>query len=282
MNHQPEWLNRKVTSMKRSGKLLLIRESQFDIMALSSKTFTPYIKLLKYLDISGTIVNSLEGLPVLPHIQTFIANGTQIGNLTNFNSLSNANKISLKKTPVSQLKNYKLSIILVCGTKISTIDEQVIPKVLKTRSESYPEYAKELINRGWIAEYPCPTQERWLELCDRYNYQITIKQETSTNLQEDLDEENEDDSYVSEFEHIRQEYHDKFDAIHRKAAELFDIQVESNIEAELAEKIGILFTQHGLALEAVDDDAIVQAVEQLCIQATTNLETPSSLSEESD
>lgn len=279
MNQVPQWLSRRIPSIMRSGQLLLTNERTVsDLRALSSPEFSRYLKSIKHLDVRGTPISSLEGLPTLPHLQSFIADGSYISSLKGFTAISSASKISLKNTPVSKEPTYKLSLVIIFGDNLSSIDNTIIPKTLKKKAKDYPPLAITLEDKGWMAEVPAPDTERIYELCERYDVVVdkSVQEIPIVEEEEEIDE-------FEDFEAVVQKFRDEQDAMFARAEQLFGITGEVNFEAELAERVAILFGDHGIAIDATNEDIIVKAIEDLCIKATTdNDRTPSSLTEEEE
>ncbi|OHT16460.1 hypothetical protein TRFO_02731 [Tritrichomonas foetus] len=284
-----KWLTRRISTLKRTGQLILANEKLLDINSFSqSQELLSNINLLKVLDIRGTNVSTLEGLPYIPNLNTFLADSTQISTFINFKSIRNASKVSFKKTPLTQYPKYKLALLVLCGNKLTTIDNAIIPKTLRSKSEKYPPIAIELIDRGWIIESPCPDEDRFNELAIDYELVSKEKEEDNklkNNQQTDYTVGNEDivmEDEEENFDQIIQSYHQLQDAMFIAAEALFDIVPERNIEAELAEEISILFGSHGIAVDANNDELVLQAVEDLCRRATSHGDTPSSITEEEE
>lgn len=263
----------------RSGQLNLTNEKVTDLSALAAPGFAKYLPMIKQLDIKGTMVSSLQSCPHLPNIKTFIADGSKLASLRGFAAISGASKVSLKNTPVAHYRSYKLSLLVICNGLV-TIDNGMISSGLRKRASEYPKCATELVDKGWMVETPCPDAERFLELCERFG----VKTEESRALDEQTEvfEEEEMDEFA-DFEAVCQMFRDRQDQMFAQAEELLGVEGEFNFEAELADCISVLFGNHGIAVDATNDDLIVQAIEDLCIKATTiDNRTPSSLTEEEE
>ena len=270
----PPWLSKKLPSLTRTGKLNLMNEKVFDFAAMKAPDFAGYLKMIKQLDIKGTSATSLENLPCLPNIHSLNADSSKITTLKGFAAVASATKVSLKHTPVAQYGSYKLSLLIVCPNLV-TIDSAIIPKSLRKKAAEYPACAADLVNKGWMAETPCPDDARFLELCERFHVdRSSLGSEDSGEMEEEMDE-------FADFEAVCQHFRNMQDQMFALAEETFGITGAFNFEAELADSLSILFGNHGIAVDATNDDLIVQAIEDLCIKATTmDNSTPSSLTED--
>ncbi|OHT16372.1 hypothetical protein TRFO_13215 [Tritrichomonas foetus] len=153
---------------------------------------------MKTLDLSFSSITSLEGLAVQPKIENLILDGSMIGSFKNASSISNITKISLQNTPVSKIPNYKISLLLVCGKNLTIIDGRVIPNRIRQKAETYPPVAARLVDCGWIAEYPCPSEEDLKDLCISYGIKYDIR-ETRTINEIPLFEEKDIDEVISKY-----------------------------------------------------------------------------------
>lgn len=278
MSETPYWLTRRVPSLMRSGQLNLTNEKITDLSALASPGFARYLPMIKLLDVKGTMITSLQSLPHLPNITTFIADGSKLGSLRGFASIASASKVSLKNTPVAQYRSYKLSLLIICKDLV-TIDNTMISKSLREKATDYPECAADLLDKGWIAETPCPDIDRFDELCARFD----VETESARAIHEPTEVCEEEQDEFADFEAVCQMFRDRQDQMFALAEETFGVVAVSNFEAELADRISVLFGNHAIAVDATSDDLIVQAIEDLCIKATTmDNRTPSSLTEEED
>lgn len=270
-----KYLIRKISMIIRTGQLVLAHETEFKPSALSSSILKKHLKLIKVLDIRNTPTISLEGMPYFPHLHTFLADSTQISSLTNFRAIRNATKVSFKKTPISSFPRYKLSLLVICGPNLSSIDDGIINQCLKNRSTLYPKIAADLIEKGWNIEWPVPDNQRFQELCQEYGIPY-INEEEEIQESSQFDENQNTDN----FDLVIQEYHARQERMFYDSEPLFDLLQKRNIDGELAEEIAKLFGQHGIAID-LDDDGIIQAVEDLCKKAYMKVEeTPTSLADE--
>jgi hypothetical protein len=276
MTDLPNWLSRRIPAMTRSGQLVLNSEHSLDLRVFSYPNFVKtYVPMLKHLQLSGTTVTSLDGLPPLVHLQSFVADRSGIDSFANFRAIAPASKISLKETPLSEQQNYRLSILLICGSNVASIDGVGISCSLRTRASTYPSHAGEFIEKGWIVEIPCPDNERWQVLSERFDSPMPIPQ-IHTLLEGSSQPE------IEDFEIIMQALRDRQDAMFGRAEERLAIQKELFDDDQLAEAIGILLQEAGLTVDANRDDHLVDEIWKICRKAHQNRQSMMARYEEED
>lgn len=277
-NSIPKWLTRKISTLIRSGQLILPYEKNFKPSVLSTKVFSKNLELIKIFDIRGSQIKSLEGLPFLPYLHTFLAESTDISTFANFRSIRKASKVSFKKSPITSFPNYKLALLILCEGNLSSIDNAVIPKSLIKKSTKYPPVTAELIERGWIIESPPPEDEKFDELCKEYD--INNEKSNEHEIEDDDEDLDLNSNEEDDFDLIIQEYHTRQEEMFNEAEALFNIVPEKDVEAELAEEISNLFGKHGIAIDANNDEIVIQAVEDLCKRANIQSKDFSSMTDE--
>lgn len=146
-----------------------------------------------YLDISSTEIRSLSGLKK-NKIAKLIANSTKISNLKGFAALEGCYSISLLSTPVSKHKNFVLSLYILLGDQLTSINGKTIPNSIKQRAKKYPPIAKKLINEGWMAVYPCPSYDELENL--RQQYVVEHKEEVLPDIFSVPEEDDSQDLHV--------------------------------------------------------------------------------------
>lgn len=156
------WLKAKEKQLGATGKLDISGEALDDLSFIGTRT------TLKTLDLSFSTIRSFAGLMPQPHLEYVILDGSSIENFQNGLSISMATKISIKNTPVSKIPNFKVSLLILCGENLRIIDGHIISKKLRQKAEQYPPVCKKLVNLGWMAEYPCPSEEDLNEICMQY------------------------------------------------------------------------------------------------------------------
>ena len=283
----PNWLQRRLIIVKRTGNLSLINEQNVDLNLFNMPEYSNQLSVIKTLDLTKTNIKSLEDLQHhFPKLTTFIADKTQISDFKNFQILSGVRSVSLKQTPVSKKPHYKLSLLLCLGSdnKLTSIDGQIITKKLRSMAEQYPQpLTSNLINNGWMAEYPCPDENALFALCEKYDvshdtgiYTIPSPKNDATNLPDDEDFENIDEM---DFEDLISELRKKHEDMLMKGQAMFGL-ISEDTNAYLSGKISSIFRAHGLPIEANSDQSILDAVNILC-QTVAKSRSASILSEPS-
>jgi hypothetical protein len=217
------------------------------------------LRLIKHLSIAGAQVASLDGLPFLSNLQSFVADHSCLVTLRNFRAVSNVTKISLKGTPISKQRNYKLSLLLICGPQLKTMDDQIVPRPLRDRSQEFPNFAADFVNKGWLAETPAPDPGRWDELSERYSLAIDHTDE------EEEPQGPEPDGELGDFEAIVTRFKWRQQQLHASADEIFGTNPPDK-DDELKEKLNREFQNFGLKSEE-DERRLLKILEAICIQA---------------
>ncbi|OHT06174.1 hypothetical protein TRFO_25873 [Tritrichomonas foetus] len=266
----PSWLSRRLHTLKRTGVLTLIKEKNTDLSCLQLKDVISYIQFIKTLDLTGTPIDSLADLPVLPRVTNLVADYSNISNCINFSSVSTLTSISVKKTPLSQKPHYKLSILLAAGPNIVKIDGKQITQVLVNRCKSYPPYVSELVNRGWMAEYPCPDDNQLAELCRQYDVEIPAEEDrTEIGLEEESFPSSESCDEDTDFDTLAQKLWNQHEVMLQKKQALFGI-IEEELseliqdESDFGDRVATLFRSHGINVSANDENSILEAINDLC------------------
>lgn len=278
-NSKVEWLQRRLLMAKRTGNLVLANEQNVDLNVFSYPEFSKPLSIVKLLDLSRTNITSLEGIAKpFQKLATFIADKTQISDFKNFKVLSNVRSFSVKQTPVSKVPHYKLSLLLCVGQKnvITSIDGQAISKKLKSMASEYPQpLSSELVNRGWLAEYPAPSEEKFRELRITYNVEdseIGINQpekQSTTNLPENIDDGEEEDIDNIDFEVLIKSLHQKHEDMLMKGQAMFGLITEDK-NAYLSGQISSIFKSHGLKIDSNSDQNILDSINVLCQTVAKN------------
>lgn len=248
----------------RTGQLVLTNESSIDFEVLGRPGFLRhYSENVKHLQISGTPVTSLEGLPPLNNLQSFVADRTLIDSFTNLSAISHATKISLKGTPLSRRSNYKLSLLLVFGPNLSSIDGAVISAAVRERAATYPSYAGTFVCKGWRVEVPCPDDSTWESLSRQWNIPLP-----SEPVDEDVEPSGMEDAEIEDFDAIVQEIRKQQEEMFARAEDQLEIpKTQIDDEVQLAEGIGAMLRAIGIPVDQNNDDDLVDEVRKLCRKA---------------
>ena len=267
----PEWLSRRLHGLKRTGSLSLLRESRVCLSGLSQ--IQSYLQFIKQLDLTGTPIKSLEGLPKLPHLNSIKLDQTQLESLVNIEAVDTVSSISLKKTPLSEIPHYKLSIMIGTRLNVVKIDNQIVSEVVKKRASAYPSCARALVNKGWIVTFPKPSDDEFKDLCELYHLEIEEEEDnddrTEINFLEPPAEEEDANAEDWDFDFIADKLWKQHEALMQRKQALFgvieDQQGDADNEDEIGERIVSLFRLHNKDIPT-DDRSILMAVDSLCRQ----------------
>lgn len=209
MNSQvpPMWKMRVNDCLKRSNKVNLSGENIDDLEKLGT------LKLMVQLDLSYVrTIQSFEGLKPQPSLKALIADGSTIASLKNILAISKITTISLKSTPLSKSTpsfNLVASLLLVLPN-LNIFNGKLISQNTreKVKSAGYPmPETEQLINAGWIVEYPCPPKNEIIELLKYYG----IYSEDEHKLEYETDNEEEQQVRNNEFEEEEEEANDEIE-----------------------------------------------------------------------
>ncbi|OHT11960.1 hypothetical protein TRFO_18332 [Tritrichomonas foetus] len=294
----PSWLNSRIFFLKSQGRLNLSGEKRTDLSALSHPEIEKLLFLMKILDVSKTDITSLDGLSFYKGLAHFYGDYSQISTLRNFRNLRSVTSISLIGTPVSEHPNYKLSLLLVVGQSLKLIDGKLIPKNIRKNAKHYSPIAIDLINAGWMAEWPCPPIDELIELSEKFNIVSSPVMIKPIDI-EIFDEDRKKNLYTGEFESTLRKLKKRHEETLKRGQALFGILEDSSSEEEMEEEndevcdevsgevcdeeiaggnneavfnneIADVLHRKGVELEndqnGSNDDVIVDAVKSLCAQ----------------
>lgn len=272
----PAWLSRRLQTLKRTGTLNLIKEINLDLSCLQLKDLSYFIQFIKTLDLTGTQIKSLANLPRLPRITNLILDNSLIESCFNFEAVSSITSISLKNTPLSRVPHYKLSILLAVGSGIVKIDGKMITPLLLNRFKSYSTYAHDLVNNGWIVEYPCPDVDKLKEICQQYHVVIPEEEEV-TELRLEEEAEHEEEIVNFDFDEIAQKLAQQHEEMIKRKLALFGIFEDNvsdllNDDPEFNENLVSLFRDHGIELDPDNEKSILEAIDHLCRKNANQLD----------
>jgi hypothetical protein len=154
----PRWLTDKLNAAGRSGTLDLSGEILDDLSAIRSSLS------LKQLILSFTQFRTLESLPFQPNLDSLLLDSSELKNFKNFRAIPKLSAITLKNTPASRHPRFKLSLVIVVGPSLRSITGQQVSGQLRQKAAHSPPAAADLVNLGWLAEWPVPSTARFEEL----------------------------------------------------------------------------------------------------------------------
>jgi Leucine-rich repeat (LRR) protein len=155
------------------GELDLSGPLQFDRRDLLAPVGSQ--KKLTKLYLRDSPLTSLQTLPPQPSLKTLIADNSRIENLAGFNTHSRLSSVSLVGTPISETENFRLSVLLCVGPRLSVINGSPVTENERKLAQSYPPIARHLVARGWIVQYPPPSKLDFKYLARQFK--ISVKAE---------------------------------------------------------------------------------------------------------
>jgi hypothetical protein len=162
MRSSPLWLNEKLALARRTGLLDLSGEILDDLSILGSRLS------LKHLILSFTPLRTLDRLPLQPNLDFLAVDSSDLQNFTNFRALPKLTSVSLKNTPAARRPHFKLSLAIVIGSSLRSVNGQQVHSQLRERAAQYPPAAANLVNAGWFAEWPVPDEARFEALTQEF------------------------------------------------------------------------------------------------------------------
>lgn len=257
----PGWISRRLPLIKKSGKLNAAGERNFDVDSLATPEVARALSLVKHIDVSRTPLETLVGFPNLPHLSSFSADNTQIANFKNFSVLQTAASLSFKGTPLAELPTYHIGLVLAVGGKsLSSIDGKVVPARVRKQCKTYPSFCGELVNRGWIPEWPCPDGTELLKICELYD----VEPEFPSFVPYKFDSSAPAEVETLEFEDLVRKLKEEHEEVLMRGQALFGI---INREGEFADKVADVLRGHGVELQDATEEGIVDTVRDLCAKA---------------
>lgn len=127
---------------------------------------------LKYLNISGSIIESLETLPAQPVLLTLTANNTPINSYLGLARHPRLSVINMHNTPLSKRPNFRLEMLLVVGQHLTKLNGTLITHEERSRAAMYPQISRHLIENGWNAQVPLPSQQEFRQLAIKFKLRI--------------------------------------------------------------------------------------------------------------
>ncbi|EAY11284.1 hypothetical protein TVAG_061880 [Trichomonas vaginalis G3] len=265
MNSSADIIKMRIKLMHKTGELSF-HSQKFPIETVFTlPEFKKSSNLIKTFNLSRTDFKSAENMPLLPNVTTFIADNTEIANFKNFLNMPSLTKISIKNTPVSKEKTLKLTLYLLFGEALSSVSGTLIPQSVIERAEQYPPFTRDLINAGWIATYPPPSDEEFEQICKDYNVEYKNEQNSDENNSEnDEEEEFSDENYCFLIQSLR----DRQEKMLADAAEYFGVEEEEEEnEEQFAFKVANVFSEFGIDIGLPTNENILSALRNACEQA---------------
>jgi hypothetical protein len=159
---KPSWPQRALRCLAASGRVDLEGEHIDDLSRLGRP------KMMRQLNLSFCQITSIEGLKPLPRLEAFIADGSPISTLKNFSALSAIRLLSLRNTPVAADSRFLLSAAIICP-RLASLNGRQVPSLVRQRAASYPDPGRRLVDAGWLATFPYPSEDELSDLCVQFN-----------------------------------------------------------------------------------------------------------------
>lgn len=123
----------RLKGLTRSSTLLLSSVSNFECNLLGTQVALPYLHLIRVLDLTSLPIQSLSGLPRIPHIVRFVADHTKIASLENFEAIKGVRFVSMKGTPISKSKTLRRELVSVLGPDLINVNGKSISHQLRQK-----------------------------------------------------------------------------------------------------------------------------------------------------
>lgn len=255
----------RIKLMHKTGELSLHSQKVPMESVFSLSEFKKSVNLIKTINLSRTDFSSAENIPLLPNVTTLIADNTNISNFKNFLNFPSLTKISIKNTPVSKEKTQKLSLYLLFGDALSSVSGTLIPQSVVDKASQYPPYARDLVNAGWIAVYPPPSEREFERICKEYG----INQPNNEKENEEIEEEEEEDFTDGDYCYLVQTLRNQQEKMLAEAAEFFGINEneEEETDEQFAFKVAAVFLEYGIDMGLPTNENILNALRNACEQA---------------
>jgi hypothetical protein len=127
---------------------------------------------LKILNLSGLPLESLATLPAQPGLTTLIADNSQIASYTGLSRHPRLKSVSFSGAPVAERPNFRLSLAVVVGQHLASINGCPISAKERALANKYPLVARALIELGWDVETPVPSVAQFKALAGEYNVKL--------------------------------------------------------------------------------------------------------------
>ena len=110
-----------------------------------------------FVDISCLSISSLAFLDRFTHIVTLDASRTEISNLKGVHDISSIANIKIAATPIAMLKHYRLMLLIVFSSKLSSIDDITVSNSERKLADSMHDSLRSFLFDGWVITKLNPT-----------------------------------------------------------------------------------------------------------------------------
>jgi len=243
----------RLRSLKRTGELSLKEEKRVNLHDFRLKSISSFVGIIKHLDLSYTSIVDLEGLPKMVNLTKLIIDNTNFSSFRNFLSVPSLRIVSFTNTPLFSIKNCKFSLYLLYKDQICSVNGKRIPQ--KFITSPIPEFAafSDLINNGWIAEFPCPSFESLKTKC--LDYMIDPPEEKRFGEHKKVQNET-----PSDFSKLIGDLINEHEDMIIKAQAMFGIY---NSKDDFKNKLIRTLMNNGVIVENDDDNSLVSLIKSL-------------------
>ena len=260
----------KLGILRKTGDFSLLSQKIDISTVFRSPELQKNANLIKTLNLTRTNFRTARAFPTLNSMTSLIADFSELENFENFLSFPKLAKISIKHTPVASKKNFKLSLYLLFGDSLSSINGTIISEEIRRKALEYPNFARDLINKGWIAVYPPPSDDEFDDLCQNYGIDKpkSISQSEEEERKENNQSQSEEEDIELQYQYLIQSIRDKQEEQLKDCADYLgfeeeEIEEEENDE-EFAYNIAGLFLDHGIELGSCTNEEILAGIDSLC------------------
>lgn len=274
--------------IKRSGELNCTGQRLTGDMVLNSRQFQSGCSILRTWNLNKTNFTEFDKIPYCPNLTNLTLDNTPLKNFSYFSKFPKLSSVSCKNTPVSEVPNFKLSLVLMFGDSLRTINSGTISQNIRKKAELYPPEAVLLIDRGWLATYPPPSSEEFEELCREYGVPIsnivdppeiksdlTIVINTLKPNEKSRENVSENESKVNSKSTIKKipyldlikNFYSQQDAMFSFYARKFDIEIqeeESVHEIDFDEALIKLLEEYDIQVNPPTEENIMQTLDRVC------------------
>lgn len=106
--------------------------------------------LIHSLDLSNNPINSFEGMPEIPFLESLNMNSTKIDSLRFFIPNSALSSVFLNHTPFSLNMYYQIMLLVVCGQQLEFINGKQISSQTKRIAAKFSSIIYDFLLNGWI------------------------------------------------------------------------------------------------------------------------------------
>jgi hypothetical protein len=219
---------------------------------------------MKELNISRTKLTSIEGLAVQRHLQVFNAENSLLESFKNFSAIASASMFHLRNTPLAADPNCLVAILLLADSQRPIVDGKLIPATVHRKAQTYPPFARDLLNAGWRLVFPCPEPDLMRDLCRQLN--VTYIEDNEKAAPEPAIEPapdwTGDAGYLEQIDYLMGRHEEVIQNATRQFELLdeSDVRFQREVKRILTAKRGCVFAEEGDV-----DEQIVAAVHSLFI-----------------